>query len=94
MVWKLLSAQYPDELFKDVKLAGKTDKWAVPAVRMAVALGLYGPDIKADAKGAVDFKSRDALSKKENAAILYALFTNPINQIVAGLTEKSGEAGN
>ncbi|WP_379141267.1 serine hydrolase [Paenibacillus sp. sgz500992] len=94
MVWKLLSAQYPDELFKDVKLAGKTDKWAVPAVRMAVALGLYGPDIKADAKGAVDFKSSDALSKKENAAILYALFTNPINQIVAGLTEKSGEAGN
>ncbi|WP_231637702.1 serine hydrolase [Paenibacillus sp. FSL R5-0912] len=93
MVWRLLSAQYPDKLFQDVKLAGNTDKWAVPAVKMAVALGLYGPDIKADAKGAVDFKSREALSKQENAAILYALFTNPMNQIVAGLAEKSGEAG-
>lgn len=94
MVWRLLSAQYPDKLFTDVKLAGNTDKWAVPAVKMAVALGLYGPDITPDAKGAVDFKSREALSKKENAAILYALFTNPINQIVAGLTEKSMKAGN
>ncbi|NOU82761.1 hypothetical protein GC101_28255 [Paenibacillus sp. LMG 31459] len=62
-------------------------------MKMAVALGLYGPDIKADVKGAVDFKSREALSKQENAAILYALFTNPIDQIVAGLAEKSGEAG-
>lgn len=94
MVWRLLSAQYPDELFQNVKLAGKTDKWAVPAVKMSVAFGLFGPDIKADAKGAVDFKSREALSKKENAAILYALFTNPMDQIVAELTEKSKKAGN
>ncbi|MBW4083495.1 serine hydrolase [Paenibacillus sp. S150] len=94
MVWRLLSAQYPDELFQNVKLAGSTDQWAVPAVKMAVALGLYGPDIKADANGAVDYKSREALSKKENAAILYALFTNPVDRIVAGLAEKTGEAGN
>lgn len=87
MIWRLLSAQYPDELFSDVKLAGNTDKWAIPAVKMAVALGLYGPGIKVDAKGAVDFKSREALSKQENAAILYALFTNPMNQIVAKLME-------
>lgn len=89
MVWRLLSAQYPDKLFTDVKLAGNTDKWAIPAVKMAVALGLYGPDIKADATGAIDFKSREALSRQENTAILYALFTNPINQIVAKLMEKS-----
>ncbi|WP_162551110.1 S-layer homology domain-containing protein [Paenibacillus tepidiphilus] len=94
MVWRLLSPQYPDELFRDVKLAGKTDQWAVPAVKMSVAFGLYGPDIQADASGAVDFKSREALSNKENAAILYALFTNPMDQIVAELTESSGEAGN
>ncbi|WP_246187979.1 beta-lactamase family protein [Paenibacillus tengchongensis] len=94
MLWRLLSPQYPDELFRDVKLAGKTDKWAVPAVKMSVAFGLYGPDIQADADGAVDFKSREALSKKENAAILYALFTHPMDQIVAGLTEKSKGAGN
>ncbi|WP_254075343.1 beta-lactamase family protein [Paenibacillus tritici] len=93
MVWRLLTAQYPDKLFQKVKLAGNTDKWAVPAVKMSVALGLYGPDFKPDAKGAVDYKSREALSKKENAAILYALFTNPLNQIVAGLTEKPAEAG-
>ncbi|ASA26131.1 penicillin-binding protein [Paenibacillus donghaensis] len=89
MIWRLLNAQYPDKLFTNVKLAGNTDKWAIPAVKMAVALGLYGPEIKADAKGKVDFKSRAALSKQENAAILYALFTNPMNQIVAKLMEKS-----
>lgn len=94
MVWRLLSAQYPDELFQDVKLAGRTDQWAVPAVKMSVAFGLYGPDIKADAKGAVDYKSAKSLSRKENAAILYALFTNPMDQIVAGLMEQSKEAGN
>ncbi|MEK4514735.1 serine hydrolase [Paenibacillus sp. FSL H8-0122] len=93
MIWRLYNVQYPDKLFEKVKLSGTTDKWAVPAVKMAVALGLYGPDFKPDAKGAVDYKSRAALSKKENAAILYALFTNPINQIVAGLKEKPAEAG-
>lgn len=93
MVWRLLSAQYPDKLFQKVKLSGTTDKWAVPAVKMSVALGLYGPDFKPDAKGAVDYKSRSALSKKENAAILYALFTNPLNQIVAKLSAQAGDGG-
>lgn len=94
MVWRLLSLQYPDQLFENVKLAGNTDQWAVPAVKMAVAFGLYGPEIQADAEGAVDFKSREALSKQENAAILYALFTNPMDQIVAGLAETTTEADN
>ncbi|MEK4850766.1 serine hydrolase [Paenibacillus sp. FSL H7-0756] len=93
MIWRMYSAKYPDKLFQNVKLSGTTDKWAVPAVKMAVALGLYGPDFKPDAKGAVDYKSRAALSKKENAAILYALFTNPIDQIVAKLSQQAGDGG-
>lgn len=89
MIWRLYKQQYPDKLFEKVKLSGTTDQWAVPAVKMAVALGLYGPDFKPDAKGAVDYKSKAALSKKENAAILYALFTNPINQIVTKLSQQA-----
>lgn len=89
MIWRVYNQQYPDKLFEKVKLSGTTDKWAVPAVKMAVALGLYGPDFKPDAKGAVDYKSRAALSKKENAAILYALFTNPINQSVTQLSAQA-----
>ncbi|MEK4047664.1 serine hydrolase [Paenibacillus sp. FSL H8-0048] len=93
LIWRAYNKQYPDKLFEKVKLSGTTDKWAVPAVKMAVALGLYGPDFKPDAKGAVDYKSREALSKKENAAILYALFTKPIDQIVSKLSQQAGDGG-
>lgn len=64
MIWRVYNKQYPDKVFQNVKLSGTTDKWAVPAVKMAVALGLYGPDFKPDAKGAVDYKSTAALSKR------------------------------
>ncbi|AIQ47460.1 penicillin-binding protein [Paenibacillus sp. FSL R7-0273] len=83
--WRLIRQLYPDELFQDVQLAGQTDEWALPAVRMAVALGWHGPDIKKEADGSVDFKSKEILSNKENAAILYSLLTKPIGQIVSEL---------
>lgn len=87
MIWRLLAPQYPAELFKNVKLAGNTDEWAVPAVKMMVAFGLHGPQAVKDAKGAVDFRSRQPLSNQETAAILYALFTQPVDQIAAQLMQ-------
>lgn len=85
MMWRALQLQYPSELFKDVKLAGSTDTWAVPAVQMMVKLGIYGPEVKIQEDGAVDFLSRKPLIRQEQAAIMYALITQPTDRIVAEL---------
>ncbi|MBD2843781.1 serine hydrolase [Paenibacillus sp. IB182496] len=83
MVWRLLQAQYPNELFADVALAGETAAWAEPAVRMMVALGLYGPEVELDGQGAADYRSRVAMNREQLAALLYRILTQPTDQIVA-----------
>jgi D-alanyl-D-alanine-carboxypeptidase/D-alanyl-D-alanine-endopeptidase len=85
MMWRILQLQYPSELFKDVKLAGHTDPWAVPAVQMMAKLGIHGPEVKVLEDGSVDFLSRKPLIRQEEAAIMYALLTQPTDQIVAEL---------
>lgn len=85
MIWRVFQLQYPSELFKDVKLAGQTDDWAVPAVQMMVKLGLYGPEVKILEDGSADFLSRKPLIRQEQAAIMYALITQPTDRIVAEL---------
>ncbi|MDT9721273.1 beta-lactamase family protein [Paenibacillus sp. ClWae2A] len=85
MMWRILQQQYPSELFTDVKLAGHTDPWAVPAVQMMAKLGIHGPEVKVLEDGSVDFLSRKPLIRQEEAAIMYALLTQPTDQIVAEL---------
>ncbi|WP_245600154.1 serine hydrolase [Paenibacillus harenae] len=93
MLWRLYSLQYSPELFSGVKLGGDTSAWAVQAVQMMVALGIHGPEVQADSGGAVDFLSKQALSRQEEAAIAYSLFTQPTDQIVAELMkQQTGEA--
>ncbi|MDQ8736227.1 serine hydrolase [Paenibacillus sp. LHD-38] len=89
MIWRLLSPQYPSELFKDVKLVGKTDAWAVPAVQMLVALGIHGPEVQVNANGAANYQSRKMLNQQELAAILFMLLTQPTDQIVAALSQSA-----
>lgn len=89
MLWRLLSLQYPSELFEDVKLEGKTDAWAVPAVQMMIALGIHGPEVQLNADGSADYQSRKLLNVQEQAAILFALLTQPTDQIVAGLSKSA-----
>ncbi|GKU76073.1 serine hydrolase [Paenibacillus sp. L3-i20] len=88
MMWRLMKLQYSDELFESVELAGKTDKWAVPAVKMLVKLGIYGPEVKVNSKGAFDYQSQKVLNRQEEVAIWYALFTQPTDQIVGGLMQE------
>ncbi|MBP1994464.1 beta-lactamase family protein [Paenibacillus eucommiae] len=83
MLWRLLVHQYPPELFEDVKLAGETEDWAVQAVQMIVSLGIYGPEVQIQPDGSVDFHSRKSMTRQEQAAVLYGLFTQPTDQIVA-----------
>ncbi|MGC5776156.1 serine hydrolase [Paenibacillus pabuli] len=94
MVWRTLQLQYPNELFADVKLAGQTDAWAVPAIQMMVKLGIHGPEVKVLEDGSVDFLSRKPLIRQEEAAIMYQLFTQPTDKIVADLmtTQPKAEA--
>ncbi|WP_413404928.1 serine hydrolase [Paenibacillus amylolyticus] len=85
MMWRIMQLQYPSELFNDVKLAGHTDAWAVPAIQMMAKLGIHGPEVKVMEDGSVDFLSRKPLIRQEEAAIMYALLTQPTDQIVAEL---------
>ncbi|MFS0870568.1 serine hydrolase [Paenibacillus xylanilyticus] len=85
MIWRSLQLQYPNELFQDVKLAGHTDKWAVPAIQMMVKLGIHGPEVKVLEDGSVDVLARKPLIRQEEAAIMYQLFTQPTDKIVSEL---------
>ncbi|MBW7457086.1 serine hydrolase [Paenibacillus sepulcri] len=82
-LWRLLKAQYPPEIFEDVKLSGITKEWAVQAVQMTVALGLHGPEVQIEPGGAADFHSMKPVTRKEEAAVLFAILTQPTDQIVA-----------
>lgn len=92
MIWRTLQLQYPNELFEDVKLAGHTDAWAVPAIQMTVKLGIHGPEVKMLEDGSVDFLSRKPLIRQEEAAIMYQLFTQPTDKIVADLMTKQPQS--
>ncbi|WP_243633318.1 serine hydrolase [Paenibacillus xerothermodurans] len=83
MLWQLLKAKYPPELFADVKLAGETSDWAVPAVQLMVALGLHGPEVQTLPDGTADFRSMKHMNRQEEAALLFKLLTQPTDQIVA-----------
>ncbi|MGG4130367.1 serine hydrolase [Paenibacillus illinoisensis] len=85
MIWRSLQLQYPNELFQDVKLAGHADEWAVPAIQMMVKLGIHGPEVKVLKDGSVDVLARKPLIRQEEAAIMYQLFTQPTDKIVAEL---------
>jgi len=88
MVWNVTRKQVPDALFAFVQLAGETDEWAVPAVKMMVALGLHGPEVTYGEDGAADFRSKDPITRRESAALSYKLLLQPVNQIVAELMAK------
>ncbi|AZK47569.1 serine hydrolase [Paenibacillus lentus] len=69
IVWNLASIHLkaaPEE----VKLSGTTDSWAQKGVKYVIAKGLYGPDITEKAHGAVDYRSQEAMLRKEAAAVL------------------------
>lgn len=89
MVWNVFRQQYPGHLFTDVVLAGETDEWAVPAVQMMIKLGLHGPEVVPSEDGSVDFRSRQPLTRQEEAALLYQLLLQPVDVIVANLMQMS-----
>lgn len=75
IVWRLangvLYAQ-PEE----TQLAGETDIWAIEGVQYVVAKVLYGPEVTANAKGAMDYRSKQPMLKQEAAALIAKLADN------------------
>lgn len=88
MIWRAYTAQYPAELFDTVALAGETDEWAVPAVKMIAGLGIMGPEVVIAEDGTIDYLSKKVLNRQEEAAILHALLTLPTDSIVAALMQQ------
>lgn len=88
MVWNIYSQLYPDELFADIELSGETADWAVPAVKMMVALGYHGPEVSVDEDGAANYRSEQLMTRQEAAAFFYQLLFQPSDQIVAGLMQQ------
>ncbi|WP_182914924.1 hypothetical protein [Paenibacillus thiaminolyticus] len=51
--------------------AGDTDAWAEDAVTFIVGIKFYGPEVTLSADGAADYKSKQAMTRQEAAALLY-----------------------
>lgn len=85
IIWTLSREAYPDEWFEDVKIAGDTAEWAVPAVKMMVGFQLFGPEVVITQDGAIDYLPREVLTHEQAAALMYLSLVQPINAIAAEL---------
>lgn len=54
----------------DAKLSGSTDQWALDSVKTIVALKLYGPEIKPEKNGTVNYQSKKIMKRQEAAALI------------------------
>lgn len=54
----------------DAKLSGSTDKWALDSVKTIVAMKLYGPEIKPEKDGTVNYQSKKVMSRQEATALI------------------------
>lgn len=54
----------------DAKLSGSTDQWALDSVKTIVALRLYGPEIKPEKNGTVNYQSKKIMKRQEAAALI------------------------
>ncbi|MNK28633.1 D-alanyl-D-alanine carboxypeptidase precursor [compost metagenome] len=52
------------------KLSGITDLWAQPAVEFVIGSGLYGPEVRPNQDGLVNYHSRSPMLRQEAAALL------------------------
>ncbi|MCM3340563.1 serine hydrolase [Paenibacillus sp. MER TA 81-3] len=77
ILWRVISSKYSEKGNEKVKIAGKTDSWALKAVQLMARLKFYGPDIRELSDGTIDFRSTDVLTRKEEACLLFNALTQP-----------------
>ncbi|RAP28209.1 Beta-lactamase [Brevibacillus laterosporus] len=68
-VWRLVDKKQGPASSK-VVLIGETDPWAIDGVKYVVSKGMYGPEVKPNSRGEVDYNSKQPMLRQEAAALL------------------------
>ncbi|WP_433943071.1 serine hydrolase [Paenibacillus sp. SN-8-1] len=68
LLWRISQQFVNTEV--SAKLSGITDSWAQPAVEFVLGSGLYGPEVKPNQDGLVNYHSRSPMLRQEAAALL------------------------
>lgn len=76
IAWRI--AQAFGSPVQEAKLVGDTDVWALDGVKYAAAMHKYGPEIKANADGTLNYESKRSMLKQEAAALISTLLAQPI----------------
>ncbi|QIC07792.1 serine hydrolase [Brevibacillus sp. 7WMA2] len=69
LVWRVANKKQVPPSAK-VSLSGKTDSWAMDGVNYVVSKGLYGPEVKPNSRGEIDYKSKQPMLRQEAAALI------------------------
>ncbi|WP_438769119.1 serine hydrolase [Brevibacillus sp. JB24b] len=69
LIWRVANKKQVPVSTK-VALIGQTDPWAVDGVQYVVSKGLYGPEVKPNSRGEIDYKSKQPMLRQEAAALL------------------------
>lgn len=86
IVWRPSSAAIAKEMYESIPLLeGSTDPWAEDAVKMAILIQIYGPEVTVGSDGAYDFQSRKAMTRAEEAAHYFQMLTNPLQGQALGM---------
>lgn len=62
-------------------LSAKPEPWAQQDVELVVGMGLYGPETKPDANGAIDYEPERPMLKQEAAALLAQLLLKALSGV-------------
>lgn len=69
LVWRVANKKQVPASSK-VVLAGETAPWAIDGVKYVVSKGMYGPEVKPNSRGEIDYKSKQPMLRQEAAALL------------------------
>ncbi|XOS90603.1 S-layer homology domain-containing protein [Brevibacillus laterosporus] len=69
LIWRVANKKQVPVSSK-VALIGQTNPWAVDGVQYVVSKGLYGPEVKPNSRGEIDYKSKQPMLRQEAAALL------------------------
>lgn len=76
IAWRI--AQAFGSPVQEAKLVGDTDVWALDGVKYAAAMHKYGPEIKANSDGTLNYESKRSMLRQEAAALISTLLAQPI----------------
>lgn len=70
MVWRYLKTQSVQPILDTINLTGKTDDWAIEAVKNVIGHKLHGPDVSKYGDGSYSYDSQETMNRQEAAALI------------------------